>query len=96
MTTPITIGVIQKNLESDRRWRERRHWQWTLNYELYRDTVIVNRLTQRQSVNVPCMKKTLKTYLIRFQIAVSVRAGLLVAAVQCQHNSALAQSVVRL
>ncbi|HEY1757946.1 MAG TPA: hypothetical protein VGG72_21430 [Bryobacteraceae bacterium] len=36
---------------------------WTQNYDLYRDTVIINRLTQRQSVNVPYMKKTLKTYL---------------------------------
>jgi hypothetical protein len=63
MVQPITIDVIQKHLDSDRRWRERRHPQWSLNYELYRDTVIVNRLTQRQSVNVPYMKKTLKTYL---------------------------------
>lgn len=59
----ITIPVIQKHYLSDRLWRERRHPQWTQNYELYRDTVIINRLTQRQSVNVPYMKKTLKTYL---------------------------------
>lgn len=63
MVPTITIEVIQKHLDSDRRWRERRHPQWTLNYELYRDTVVINRLTQRQSVNVPYMKKTLKTYL---------------------------------
>jgi hypothetical protein len=63
MIQPITIDVIQKHYLSDRLWRERRHPQFTLNYELYRDTVIVNRLTQRQSVNVPYMKKTLKTYL---------------------------------
>src|SRR5580698_1994199 len=63
MITPVTIDTIQKDLNSDRLWRERRHPQWTTSYELYRDTVIVNRLTQRQSVNVPYMKKTLKTYL---------------------------------
>ncbi len=63
MVTPITVPTIQKHLESDRRFRERRHPQWTTNYSLYRDNVIVNRLTQRQSVNVPYMKKTLKTYL---------------------------------
>src|SRR5215472_18432794 len=63
MPKPIDISVIQKHYLSDRLWRERRHPQWTTNYELYRDTVIVNRLTQRQSVNVPYMKKTLKTYL---------------------------------
>jgi hypothetical protein len=60
---PLTIDQISKNLIADRQWRERRHPQITSNYELYRDTVIVNRLTQRQSVNVPYMKKTLKTYL---------------------------------
>jgi len=63
MPTALTIDVIQKHLDSDRRWRERRHPNITLNYELHRDTVITNRLTQRQSVNVPYMKKTLKTYL---------------------------------
>jgi hypothetical protein len=60
---PITIDQIQKNYQADLNWRLRRHPLWTLNYELYRDTVIINRLTQRQSVNVPYMKKTLKTYL---------------------------------
>lgn len=60
---PVSIETIQKNLESDRRFRERRHQQWTDNYLLDRDTVITNRLTQRQSVNVPLMKETRKTLL---------------------------------
>lgn len=63
MVQPLTIDSIQKNYQADLNWRLRRHPQWTSNYELYRDTVIINRLTQRQSVNVPYMKKTLKTYL---------------------------------
>ena len=63
MVQPLTIDVIQKNYQADLNWRLRRHPQWTSNYELYRDTVIINRLIQRQSVNVPYMKKTLKTYL---------------------------------
>jgi hypothetical protein len=63
MVPKLTIDHISKNLIADRFWRERRHPNWTTNYELYRDTVIINRLTQRQSVNVPYMKKTLKTYL---------------------------------
>jgi len=61
----ISIETLQKNLLSDRYFRERRHPQWTDNYCLYRDTVIVNRLTQRQSVNVPLMKETIKTMLSR-------------------------------
>lgn len=59
----ISIETIRKNLESDRRFRERRHQQWTDNYLLDRDIVITNRLTQRQSVNVPLMKETRKTIL---------------------------------
>ncbi len=59
----VSIETIQQNLESDRRFRERRHQQWTDNYLLDRDTVITNRLTQRQSVNVPLMKETRKTLL---------------------------------
>jgi hypothetical protein len=61
----VSIETLQKNLLSDRYFRERRHPQWTDNYCLYRDTVIVNRLTQRQSVNVPLMKETIKTMLSR-------------------------------
>jgi hypothetical protein len=41
---PLTIDTIQKNYTADLNWRLRRHPQWTLSYELYRDTVIVNRL----------------------------------------------------
>ena len=35
--TPIAIEVIQRDFESDRRFRERRHSQWTMNYTLYRN-----------------------------------------------------------
>jgi hypothetical protein len=42
MVTRITIEVIQKHFESDRRFRERRHPQSALNYTLSRDTLIVN------------------------------------------------------
>src|ERR1035441_7601736 len=45
------------------KFRERRHQEWTDNYELYRNKVIINRLTQRQAVNIPLMKETLKTIL---------------------------------
>jgi hypothetical protein len=59
----LSIETLKQNLESDRKFRERRHQQWTDNYTLFRDTVIVNRLTQRQSVNVPLMKETVRTIL---------------------------------
>jgi hypothetical protein len=64
--TPSTsIETIKANLDADLRWRERRHPQWTTTYQLYRDTVITNRLTQRQSLNVPLMKETIRTLLSR-------------------------------
>src|SRR5450631_2922679 len=53
MVQPLRIDQIQKNYQADLNWRLRRHPQITTNYELARDTVIINRLTQRQSVNVP-------------------------------------------
>lgn len=43
--------------------QERRHADWRENYGLYRDKVITNRLTQRQSVNVPLMKESIRTSL---------------------------------
>lgn len=44
-------------------FQERRHEEWDENYELYRNKVFTNRLTQRQAVNVPLMKETVKTLL---------------------------------
>jgi len=43
--------------------QERKHEDWNDNYELYRNKVKTNRLTQRQAVNIPLMKETLKTNL---------------------------------
>ena len=44
-------------------FQQRRHSEWTENYELYRNKVIVNRLTQRQAVNIPLTKETIRTIL---------------------------------
>lgn len=41
----------------------RKHEDWNDNYELYRNKVKTNRLTQRQAVNIPLMKETIKTLL---------------------------------
>lgn len=61
----FTAEQLLQDTQADIRYRERRHPQWTDSYLLYRDTVITNRLTQRQSVNVPLMKETIKTQLAR-------------------------------
>lgn len=54
---------IVNNKQSSFEWQQRRHEDWTDNYTLYRDKVIVNRLTQRQSVNMPLMKYSIRTSL---------------------------------
>lgn len=52
---------LDTNEQADYSFQKRRHDQWTENYQLYRDTVIINRLTQRQSINVPLIKGSVKT-----------------------------------
>lgn len=63
----VDYASLKPKLDADEiadfKYQERRHPQWTENYQLYRDTVIINRLTQRQSINVPLMKGTIKTIL---------------------------------
>lgn len=44
-------------------YQRRRHDDWDENYALYRNHVRINRLTQRQPVNVPLMKETVRTLL---------------------------------
>src|SRR3990167_9818435 len=63
MTDEQFLVAVTKNKESAYNFRERRHDDWTDNYTLYRDKVLVNRLTQRQSVNVPLMKYSIQTLL---------------------------------
>jgi len=49
--------------KSGRELQERKHADWEDNYTLYRNKVKTNRLTQRQAVNIPLMKETVKTLL---------------------------------
>jgi len=46
-------------------FQRRRHDAWGEIYNLYRDIVETNELTQRQEVNIPIMKETKKTLLSR-------------------------------
>src|SRR5258708_5904913 len=48
--------VMQINSDAAYWYQYRRHPDWTENYTLYRDRVMVNRITQRQTVNIPMMK----------------------------------------
>ena len=57
------LDLLLLNKESGYNYRERRHPDWDENYTLYRDKVTINRLTQRQSVNLPMMKTAVQTLL---------------------------------
>ena len=57
------LEMLKLNKQDGYNYRERRQEEWDENYELSRDKVKVNRLTQRQSVNIPLMKQTMRTLL---------------------------------
>ncbi len=57
------LTLLRLNKESDYNYRQRRHSDWDENYQLYRDKVVINRLIQRQSVNLPIMKMAIQTLL---------------------------------
>lgn len=56
---------LLKEKRSARTFQERKHLDWNDNYELSRNKVRTNRLTQRQAVNIPLMRETVKTLLAR-------------------------------
>ena len=57
------IAKLEREREMAIAYQFRRHEPISENYTLYRDTVQINRLTQRQAVNIPLMKETIKTLL---------------------------------
>lgn len=59
--------------KSARDFQIRKHIDWNENYELYRNKVKTNRLTQRQAVNIPLMKETIKTLLSKVDDAPAVK-----------------------
>jgi len=66
----MTKLLAEKN--AARELKERRYSEWNQNYELYRNKVKTNRLTQRQEVNIPLMKETIKTLLSKVDDAPTV------------------------
>lgn len=62
--SPLLVKLkAEKNSANE--LQKRKHEDWNDNYELYRNKVKTNRLTQRQPVNIPLMKETIKTLLSR-------------------------------
>ena len=69
--TPHMEKLIAEK-ETGRKLQEHKHEDWNDNYQLYRNKVKTNRLTQRQAVNIPLMKETVKTLLARIDDAPNV------------------------
>lgn len=63
----ITVQFLEMKVSSEKEaavnYQKRRWKNWDDNYALYRDRPQMNFLTQRQEVNVPLMKETIKTVL---------------------------------
>lgn len=64
-----TLSILMERLIDEKKaaleLQKRKHDDWDDNYLLYRNKVKTNRLTQRQAVNIPLMKETVKTLLSR-------------------------------
>lgn len=59
----ILLAQHRREKEDSIRFKERRTEQWNENYFLYRDKVFINRLTQRQPVNIPVIRETIQTWI---------------------------------
>ena len=72
----FTLTPLLEKLKAEKKaaneLQERKHEDWDGNYELYRNKVKTNRLTQRQAVNIPLMKETIKTLLSKIDDAPNV------------------------
>lgn len=75
-SSPTNDSLITKLLnekKSATEIQERRHAEWDETYQLYRNKVKTNRLTQRQAVNIPLMKETIKTLVSKVDDAPNVK-----------------------
>src|SRR3990167_4387906 len=76
MYEPLNYDTKIQKLLNERKiardFQERKHDDWNDNYELYRNKVRTNRLTQRQAVNIPLMKETVKTLMASIDEAPNV------------------------
>ena len=61
----ISVADVNEKLTAENKlgskYRKRREEDMNENYTLYRNKVKINRLTQRQPMNIPLMKETIKT-----------------------------------
>lgn len=63
MTNDQLLAQHTKDKKISVDFKERRLSQWNENYFLYRDKIVLNRLAQRQPVNIPIMRETIQTWI---------------------------------
>lgn len=63
MENSLIIDAYKYDKESSKTFKERRLNQWNENYYLSRDKVLTNRLTQRQTVNIPIIRESIDTWI---------------------------------
>ena len=63
------IAEHKKEKQESQDFKKRRYAQWRENYQLYRDHVDMNRLTQRQPINIPIMRETIQTWISKIKEA---------------------------
>jgi len=63
MDKETIIAQHKADKQTSQDFKERRFQQWNENYLLFRDKVALNRLTQRQPVNIPIIRETIQTWI---------------------------------
>jgi hypothetical protein len=58
-----------KDKDESVKFKDRRYSQWNENYSLYRDKVSINRLTQRQPINIPIIRETIQSWISKIDEA---------------------------
>lgn len=58
----VLVQQHRREKEDSARFKMRRLEQWNDNYFLYRDKTTINRLTQRQPVNIPVTRETIQSW----------------------------------
>lgn len=71
MDNLISQHVKEKRESYD--FKKRKFSDWNQNYQLYRDRVVTNRLTQRQAINLPVMRETIQTWISKIDEAPELR-----------------------
>lgn len=61
------IAEHKKEKNESQDFKKRRYEQWRENYQLYRDHVNTNRLTNRQPINLPIMRETIQTWISKIK-----------------------------